>query len=319
MQNFLEKAASNLVVAAFIPASVFVVILSILSASTFSNSPLSYLNNVFDKPIYLLLFLSGVISIFLLYLRELIYALYRGLYLPRFLNFIELIKARRLLKKIKHENESISSSPENVGILVASYKARFPYTPDPYRLIGREQLAINESFKKEFLPTELGNIFRAAELYPLDRYMIRSEHVWNRLSLLIPDDIYQRIDSTNNQLFFLINLSFLSGISGLYCAIRVLFDPQLSDLSRSQFLSDTVIFLLLFYLFYRISIPLAKVYTSMYCGAFDLFRNKLLESMNITRPASSSLEMIEWEKICELLSCGRYKGELNFGQEDIEI
>ena len=47
---------------------------------------------------------------------------------------------------------------------------------------------------EDVLPTRLGNVLRAAELYPLHRYGIDIAVLWTRLTMLLPDQLQRDIE-----------------------------------------------------------------------------------------------------------------------------
>ncbi|NUM48339.1 MAG: hypothetical protein HUU38_26830 [Anaerolineales bacterium] len=307
MQNYFEKFVSNLVFASFIPSLLFVYTIIFTFSSVIQPNILSELSNMFNGIGVFGLVCSVIISFIILYTRELIYSFYRGLFLPKIFSFIEYKRAQRMrneIDNITHEIEEIAkqkSSPEirkreiqlrsQCYVMVANYLSCFPaYYRDKIR------------YDDELLPTQLGNILRAAE-YSCRSYGINAIAIWPRLVHVIPKENYEKIDEVNNQMFLLLNFSLLALLfSGLSLVMVILFLNQFKLVTH--FFTLAVISFVLFYVFYRFSLPLARNYAKMYRTAFDLFRFKLLSTINEKLPGDYDEEFTTWDRICERMEIG---------------
>lgn len=67
------------------------------------------------------------------------------------------------------------------------------------------------------LPTRFGNILRAAETHARTRYGMDAVPMWPRLTHVIPESYYQRVQQANNSLAFLVNCMVLSCLLAVFC------------------------------------------------------------------------------------------------------
>ena len=96
-------------------------------------------------------------------------------------------------------------------IIIANYNANFPKP----NLI---------------LPTRFGNILRAAEIYPGERYGIDAVELWPRLAQSIPPDGTALIDQANNECLFLLNSSLLASILSLLSFLAAIYQCILANI-----------------------------------------------------------------------------------------
>ena len=305
MQNFFEKFASNLVFAAFIPTLIFSVLANLVFGPLISDDLRVALDKIFKESSAFTIVCAVVLSFIVLYSRELIYSFYRGLFLG-FMSSNEGKRARKIQNKISNLETKIQSSEDEILIeqlrnrhysLVANYLSSFPsYYEDGLRQDG------------ELLPTQFGNILRAAE-FSCRRYGMDAVHIWPRLIHVIPEKNHQKIEEVNNQMFLLLNFSFLSFFFGLAnFVVKSFFRPQ--SINSHSFWIIGLLSFGSFYLFYKLSLPLARSYANMYRSAFDLFRFDLLRSMNEELPKDSNEEVDTWRRISEAIAVGECYGDL---------
>jgi hypothetical protein len=76
--------------------------------------------------------------------------------------------------------------------------------------------------KQNFLPTRLGNLLRASEMYSWDRYRMEGVTCFSRLVHLFPTSFANQLEEQNNKFIFLLNSSLLSLMIGLLCFLVIL-------------------------------------------------------------------------------------------------
>jgi hypothetical protein len=333
MQSFLEKVLSSLVIAAFIPALMFILTASIVFYPLAPTGLTKDFKDLFGQPSLIFLLLTVILGFTLLNLGNLISRFYRGYALLErlpFSCFFEKRRAKRLREKIKKTQDEIQrlESMDVAGDVLEALKDQH-YNCCRY---------LEETFPPEgktVLPTQYGNTLRAAETYSAVRYGLDAVLIWPRLLHVIPSNHYERIDETHHQLAFFINCSFLSLVFAALCLFSSGFQYAIYrlaamgqsspvyfisiDLSSKVYQQRAILYLVVFiaalfsfWLFYRMSISLAQQYGNMYRGAFDLFRFELLKQLRQPLPQDSEDEWDTWRKISEFMMYGDRYGPLFF-------
>jgi hypothetical protein len=109
-------------------------------------------------------------------------------------------RLKSLLNKIREQIQDIQIKiQENKESLEKHRNER-------YSILSEMQLRFPNR-KKNFLPTSFGNILKAAEAYPGDRYGIDAVRLWPRLVHVIPETYYEKVEQSNDGLAFLVNCS----------------------------------------------------------------------------------------------------------------
>lgn len=137
-------------------------------------------------------------------------------------------------------------------------------------------------------PTMLGNILEGYETYPDRRYGMDSIFYWYRLWPTLPDNFINHADMAEAGADVLMSASACSGLAGLTYALlgglKILAGliPTLSATTVVARLPAhltlfvlAVLYLALFYIFYRASLPLHRASGEFYKAAFDLYRNNI--------------------------------------------
>jgi hypothetical protein len=151
-------------------------------------------------------------------------------------------------------------------------------------------------------PTLLGNILEGYETYPDRHYGMDSIFYWYRLYPTLPEEFRNQADMASahaDTLMFASTSALLSGLSfAILGGLGLLHDafPSLQFIAFTTSLpasavifSLAVIYLVLFYVFYRMSIPLHRSSGEFYKAAFDLYRNNI---KNVTEVGEE--EKAEW-------------------------
>jgi hypothetical protein len=183
------------------------------------------------------------------------------------------------------------------------------------------------------LPTKFGNIMRACELYPNDRYEIRGIAVWSRILQVFPKHFKDQLEEKNNQMIFLLNsslLSYLIGSTALLFGLFNLFSAvgfgYLHQIDVQKLLSSTdaisslnivtigFLFIFIGFLLYTVALPVAEGFGALIRTGYDLYRFELLRQLNQPIPANDTEESHTWKKISELFIAGK-----NLGIEALSI
>jgi hypothetical protein len=183
--------------------------------------------------------------------------------------------------------------------IAGTYDERYPANPD---LI---------------LPTEFGNKLRAAEDHATQRYGFDGVLFWPRLIHVVPDSYKAMIDSTRNQLSFLVNMSILSAVFSFLCILAIPHTWWITDIAGNSpaiatvFVGNIVKYLLaaglgvvLCGFFYNASMISLSSYTLAIRASFDLFRLDLLKKLEIERPGDFNKEFETWKNLNEMIVLG---------------
>lgn len=177
--------------------------------------------------------------------------------------------------------------------------------------------------KDALMPTRLGNIFLATEIYPDEKYSIKGVPMWPRLAQVLPDRLRNDIEEKNNQIVFLLNsalLSFVNSIIGfsigiyhLPCKIVIenlicqgtipvsVLNNSLIKLSETGYIYLGFAWVLIGYFIYLMSIPTAEEMCQLVRASFDLYRFDLLVRLNQTLPVDLEHEQNLWMDISEYM------------------
>jgi hypothetical protein len=169
--------------------------------------------------------------------------------------------------------------------------------------LERVSLLINSEFPKDqalVLPTRLGNVIRSFEDYPYRQYGMEGVTLWPRLIAKIDKDYAAAIDDSKVSFDFTINGSVLSAFLAFFILLLGLIYPTVlaSPELTLYWLTEIIIFALLSVMLYFLSIGHAKLWGSLFKGAFDLYRLDLLKQLGYTRmPVTMAEERFLWKNI----------------------
>jgi hypothetical protein len=154
------------------------------------------------------------------------------------------------------------------------------------------------------LPTRLGNTIRSFEDYPRRQYGMSAIHLYPRMVAVIDPGYAASMDDAKSSFDFMINVSFLSTMSGLGLLVLGMAAQGRAGLLGPLGVQVTVL-LLAGYLFYAGSIGQAVAWGNLVRGAFDLYRGKLLAQMGFAhKPADLHAERILWRAISQQMIFG---------------
>ena len=176
------------------------------------------------------------------------------------------------------------------------------------------------------MPTRLGNVLKASEIYANHRYYILAPTIWPRLFSILPSQFLKDMEEKMNHLMFLLNSAFLLYIAGglstiasvvgyyKYSCTATWFcnSIQKQSLLQSGFMYITPFKYLIVsailigfgYLIYRAAVIAAQDVGLFYRTGFDLYRLELFKFMNQTLPRDRASEQNMWNEISTFLLAG---------------
>lgn len=149
------------------------------------------------------------------------------------------------------------------------------------------------------LPTRLGNVIRSFETYPQHPYGMPAIAVWPRLQAVLPATYAQALDGAQTAFSFMLNCSFLSIILAVALTfLGLLRTHPFRPASDHAWIAWTVVFALLWRLFYFGAINRAAEWGTQVRTAFDLYRGALLTQLGYeTKPETAEEERRMWDAI----------------------
>jgi len=224
-------------------------------------------------------FIANTVLSYLIYNFQYIIArLFEG-YWPR-IRLIKLLRHRRTeyYKRrwvfLEEQKQSGKLSDSEIDEIAEEQLAFYPPPTHPDRL----------------MPTRIGNILRASEIYALDRYGIDSIIVWTRLRPLLPDKALISLQNYNVAIDFMLLMTILSVV------FTVIWCPLLAILTNHW-----VLFLFcafgwpLAWLCYQNAVQRALDFSEELKVIFDLYRQELLKVLN--HPITTGAEQSEWQAL----------------------
>lgn len=326
--SYLEKLGSNFIVSSMVPSLALVIVSLIAFDPTLIS--LSTFKDFDDTPRLILLgvfvfVLAVIIGFTLTALNTFILKMFEGYIKPFPVRIIYSLSHRKHLRRARRMSEQrellenqirdlrkrVGNDPilkaELDGLIEQHYKAAAEYG-----LIYPEDLS-------DVMPSRFGNILKAAENYPGERYGFDGVQVWPRLVHVIPGSYKSNIDNTRNELSFLANMSILSAVFSMLSIIAVFFtmatvsgtgtDPKIYYKfleAAGKYLVFAGLGILFCYFFYNASILSVGSFGLIIRSSFDLFRLDLLKEFDLERPKDSIEEFKAWNNLNELMVLGSH-------------
>ena len=347
-ESFIKDIGRSYIVSSLLPATFFV-LLAVVLFRGFVPQILTE-NLIVGKDTVSTYSAGALLIAFILWVAFALYSsvdfvikLYEGYYFPFFismpLKFIQYLlqqfKIRhyrqyelkteeiKLIKRKKERNEEW----EKLNKIMPKVRAEL----HPRGLAG----PLDNDWE-QFLPTRLGNILRASEIYPVERYELHAPELFNKLSVLLPQEFQVAFEEKDNQLDFILNSSLLSYFVGLisitlgtighygWFSSSVL--PNIPDqnnflakgfslISADNYLWIGAGFLVVGYLIYCLSINLVTEYSMFVRSSFDLYRFRLLKELNQPLPKTLSEERGTWSALSDFFVAGERLGEVSFSYQ----
>lgn len=138
----------------------------------------------------------------------------------------------------------------------------------------------------EIRPTRLGNILRAGETAPAQKYGLDAYVCWPRLWPLLPAHLREDLSAVRSRL---LTLAELWGM-GLLSLVWVAWSWWALPLA-----------VLWMWLAYRLALPVAMTYADLIESAFDLYRLSLYDAVGWSRPGKAEDEIAQGQALTEFL------------------
>lgn len=328
--NFLKEIGRSYIVSAFLPAAFFTLIGFFLFRGFIPSSIADQLissKSFINKQWIVVTLLVFWWAFFLFSANDFTVRIFEGYYFPKWLSnsilfFKKINWAKRnmpdfenwkqfnedLLERIKNREEI--SDEEDDQITVNYLKAKTELANFGMR---------SPLDKEDILPTRLGNVMRASEMYAYERYAIEEITVWPRLVPVLPLSILEHIDEKNNHFMFLINSAFMAylnagfallfGIVGL--PLKLIPDKVAPLVEKTKgffyigydfihpigYLAISLVLGLFGYILYRIGVGVAEEFSMYVRASFDLYRANLIRQFNWKPPKTLEKERELWRNI----------------------
>jgi hypothetical protein len=194
--------------------------------------------------------------------------------------------------------------------------------------------------KEHLMPTRLGNVLRASEMYAYERYAIEEITIWPRLVPVLPAELIGHIDEKNNQFMFLINSAFLAYCNGLLSllfgviGLPLIFFPNLIKplalkvqglfyigydfINPIGFLVVSALLFGFGYVLYLVAVNVAGEFGMYIRASFDLYRLNLLRQLNWPPPKTILEEQELWRNISRFIVAAERLGEVEFPEFQYE-
>ena len=144
------------------------------------------------------------------------------------------------------------------------------------------------------MPTRLGNILRAAEVYPHERYKIDAAVIWPRLRPMLPDTMINDLTEGTTLLDAMLMLRTLAMVFGTLWPILLAVTTESWELAALAFVGWPIAMIA-----HRSALAAATQRGEGIEAAFDLYRGELLQHLGF--PASLDLEgeRIIWDDLTQ--------------------
>lgn len=332
LQSYLDRMGSNFLTASLIPSLGFVTLSMLIFQPVMPQGLINRLGGTFNplsESGLIALLLTIVLGFTLTSLNTFVFKFFEGyVFLWRFKSLTtkyqklarQLLRKRELIQRkidrlvvfpTEHNKKYLDELIDQAEYLDTYFQANFPF---PY----------NDG---DVLPTRFGNIMKASETYPRERYNIDGVPMWPRLINVIPDRYMSFLDQKNNQLSFLLNCSVLSALFSVLCLAAAVYQIVLAQLALNSsdfplyfvhidrgvdvysqrailYVAILMISLFMAYLFHRASLFIVSEYGDIIRATYDLFRIDLLVQLKRKPPKTIVKERFVWGEVCRFLNTG---------------
>jgi hypothetical protein len=185
-------------------------------------------------------------------------------------------------------------------LLAVANAGRFAHVRRHRELVEDEESSFHSEYcdnETDVLPTRLGNVLRAAELYSAARYGADFNMLWTRLGHLCPDSFIEDVDQYEAALDFLVVT--VTGFSLLAVATSV--TAAVTGHGAWLFLVCLVGGFALAHVAYLSAVEAAKELGEAWRSSFDLYRNELLLRLRWPLPRDPAAERDTWTDIADFI------------------
>lgn len=155
----------------------------------------------------------------------------------------------------------------------------------------QERLQRFPSIDEQTAPTRLGNALRAFETYAVARYWLDSQHFWNELVAVAPDNLRKELDLARSSVDFFVAATYLSVAVGGIAGVAALTAPGGPDLPQ---LLVGLVSIALSYVWYRAAVSSTSYWDSTVRALVNLGRAPLAASLGLRLPETIEAERKMW-------------------------
>ena len=146
---------------------------------------------------------------------------------------------------------------------------------------------------EHFMPTRLGNVLRAAEMYSYYRYSLDLPLVWPRLATVAPDRYRDDVEEFRTDYEWLLGLSCLSSIAAIVLGGYAVVSGGSWWLFISSFTGGYLVAVAA----YSAAVTAASEYGEQIRVGVDLYRSEVLKSLGLELPGTLSAERKLWKRL----------------------
>ena len=231
----------------------------------------------------LLLSLAALVAVIVM-----AYLLYNGQYVlvqlfegywPRWLHRLRNSRARfyrRRWEYLKALAQDSTTPPQEANEIWAELLVHYP----PPTHLGA------------MMPTQLGNVLRAAEIYPYERYGLDAAIIWPRLRPLLKPETIALLADRKTSMTFMLSMSLLAALFSLIWCPALAVWTNRWDL----FLLSALGWPLAWFC-YQSALQSAVAYGEQLRATFDLHRHELLKALKREVPTDLHAEQREWKRL----------------------
>lgn len=347
--NFLKEIGRSYLVSAFLPAAIFTLLGFFLFRGFIPKAIADQLLSSESFANYQWIILSLLVfwvAFYLFSATDITVRIFEGYSLPKPIQefFIKRQKKnwekRNLAeyKKWERLDHSIQKKIKNGRAVTERQLNQLPV----HFLKAHEELAhlgIRSPLdEKDLMPTRLGNVLRASEMYAYERYAIEEVTIWPRLVGVLPPEMINHIEEKNNYFMFLLNSAFLVYVNAIFCfvfgvlGLPVLFSgnflkPLLAwangffyigydFIPPYAFLAFSTVLGLFGHILYLIAVNAAEDYGMYIMASFDLYRANLIRQLNWPQPKTLCEERDFWRNVTRFIISAERLGEMDLLQTE---
>lgn len=142
------------------------------------------------------------------------------------------------------------------------------------------------------MPTCLGNVLRAAEIYPYDRYGVDAAVIWPRLRPLLKPETMALLEDRKTSMTFMLSMTLLAAaFSLIWCPVLAL------TTNRWDLFLLCALGWPLAWFCYESAVQSALAYGDQLRATFDLYRHDLLKALGRPIPPDAEAERKEWLRL----------------------
>lgn len=154
-------------------------------------------------------------------------------------------------------------------------------------------------YESQIMPTRLGNIYKAAEIYAYQHYGADAVMLWTRIQEVLPKSFVNRLEETKIATDFFLLFSLLCTLFSLLTVPYLIFH-------QASILLITIccMGILLGWLAYKAALVPAVAYAELIKVAYDLYRRPLIKVFGLQAPDTLSQEKNLWKTLSNFILRG---------------